>query len=50
MLQLELFAKRHYAAGRADAHLMPPVEGALTMEQIEAVAQHYAALSGPLRP
>jgi cytochrome c553 len=49
MLQLGLFARRE-RGGSEYAHLMPPVAGALTREQIEAVARYYASLSGPLRP
>jgi cytochrome c553 len=48
-LQLGLFARRE-RGGSEYAHLMLPVAGALTTDQIAAVATYYASLSGPLRP
>jgi cytochrome c553 len=46
--QLGLFNRRE-RGGSAYAHLMPPIAGALTAEQMQAVAQYFASLSGPLR-
>jgi cytochrome c553 len=46
--QLALFSRRD-RGGTVYAHLMPPIAGGLTVDQMQAVAGYFASLSGPLR-